>query len=119
MDAGLGEERMAIERIAGNLTRPSILTALAEYDKIGQTAFLKKYGYKRARTYRLWHEGKPYDSKAITGAAFGYLPGNPSPLRYDEFSGGLHYVVPTLEKLGFSFQEPDVVAPKKHPFCTR
>jgi 5-methylcytosine-specific restriction protein A len=110
---------MAVERNTSNVTRSAVLAAIAEYDEIGQAAFLKKYGFKPARTYRLWHEGKAYDSKAITGAAFGYLPGSPPPLRYDEFSGGQVYVVPVLEKLGFSFQEPANGAPKKNPLWTR
>jgi 5-methylcytosine-specific restriction protein A len=62
---------MAIERKTSNLTRSAVLAAIAEYDAIGQNAFLQKYGFKPARTYVMWHEGKPYDSKAITGAAFG------------------------------------------------
>ncbi|MEP9397614.1 HNH endonuclease [Mesorhizobium sp. KR2-14] len=111
---------MALERSTRNVTRPAVLAALAEYKKIGQKAFLKKYGYKPARTYRLWHEGEPYDSKAIIGAAFGYLPGSPKPLRYDEFSGGLVHVVPVLKELGFSFDQPaDVVTKGKNPLWTR
>jgi 5-methylcytosine-specific restriction protein A len=111
---------MAVERTTFNVTRPAVLAAIAEYDEIGQKAFLQKYGYKPARTYRLWHDGKPYDSKAITGAAFGYLPSNPAPLRYDEFSGGQVYVVPVLEKLGFSFDIPDGGEEKtKNPLWTR
>lgn len=111
---------MAIERITSNVTRAAVLAAIAEYDEIGQAAFLKKYGYRPARTYRLWHDGKPYDSKAITGAAYGYLPGSPEPLRYNEFSGGQIYVVPVLEKLGFSFDQPEGVETKtKNPLWTR
>lgn len=111
---------MAIERITSNVTRAAVLAAIAEYDEIGQASFLKKYGYKPARTYRLWHDGKPYDSKAITGAAFGFLPGNPDPLRYNEFSGGQIYVVPVLKNLGFSFDQPEGVEVKtKNPLWTR
>jgi len=111
---------MALERTTFNVTRPAVLAAIAEYDEIGQKAFLRKYGYKPARTYRLWYDDKPYDSKAIVGAAFGYLPGNPTPLTYDEFSGGQIYVVPVLEKLGFSFDGPeDAIAAGKNPLWTR
>ena len=60
-------QAMSIKRITRNITRPAVLAALSEYDAIGQPAFLKKYGYKPARTYKLWHEGKPYDSKVIVG----------------------------------------------------
>lgn len=110
---------MPADRSTFSLTRPAVLAALAEYDTIGQAAFLQKYGFKPAQKYRLWHDGKAYDSKAIAGAAFGYLPGNPPPLRYDEFSGGQVYVVPVMEKLGFSFQPPQGDAPKRNPFWTR
>ncbi|WP_380880054.1 HNH endonuclease [Sphingomonas sp. DBB INV C78] len=109
-----------LERVTSNLTRPAVLAALKEYDQLGQRAFLKKYGYKPARTYRLWHDNKPYDSKAIAGAAFGYLPGNPAPLRFNEFSGGLIYVVPILTHLGFSFDPPENYEVKaKNPLWTR
>lgn len=111
---------MAVARITSNVTRPAVLAAIAEYDAIGQSAFLTKYGYKPARLYRLWHGGKPYDSKAITGAAFGYLPHNPEPLRYSEFSGGQIYVVPVLKNLGFSFDRPEGAELKsKNPLWTR
>ncbi|WP_037504837.1 HNH endonuclease [Sphingobium bisphenolivorans] len=109
-----------VERTTFNVTRAAVLAAIAEYDALGQQKFLTKYGYKPARTYRLWHNGNPYDSKAIIGAAFGYLPGKPAPLRFDEFSGGQVYVVPVLEKLGFSFDAPEGSEIKtKNPLWTR
>lgn len=99
-----------MKRITTELTRRAVLSAIGEYDAIGQDAFLAKYGFGPARTYRLWHEGRSYDSKAIVGAAFGYLPGRSAPLRYDEFSGGLVQVVPVLERLGFCFSPPRIFA---------
>lgn len=110
---------MAIERSTSNVTRRAVLDAIAEYGAVGQRAFLDKYGFRPARIYRLWHDGKAYDSKAIVGAAFGYLPGNPPPLRFDEFSGGVIYVVPVLEKLGFSFHPPVDAVTKRNPPWTR
>jgi 5-methylcytosine-specific restriction protein A len=111
---------MTVKRVTSSVTRPAVLAAIAEYDGVGQKAFLAKYGYKPSRTYRMWHDGKPYDSKAIVGAAFGQLPGNPPPLRYNEFSGGQIYVVPVLEQLGFSFEVPEGVAETtKNPLWTR
>ena len=50
----------------------AILAAVAEYDRLGRSAFLDKYGFHPARTYELVLNGKPYDSKAIVGAAYGY-----------------------------------------------
>lgn len=110
---------MTIERNTAKLTRPAVLRAMAEHDAIGQAAFLQKYGFKPARKYRLWYNGKAYDSKAIAGAAFGYLQGNPPPLQWDEFSGGIERVVPVMEKLGFSFQPAPGEAPKRNPLWTR
>ena len=58
-----------------DITREAVLAALAEHDELGQDQFLAKYGFDRARLYVLVHDGKPYDSKAIVGAAHGFLPG--------------------------------------------
>ncbi|MEU6239784.1 HNH endonuclease signature motif containing protein [Streptomyces sp. NPDC047024] len=44
--------------------------------------------------------GRRYDSKAIVGAAHGYLPGC-SPLVAKEFSGGAKHAVALLRELGF------------------
>jgi len=52
--------------------RNAVLSAIAEYDSIGQSAFLAKYGFAPARRYQLQHDGRSYDSKAIVGAAYGY-----------------------------------------------
>ena len=57
------------------LTRAEILQAVAEYDELGQEAFLEKYKFGVARSYLLVIDGKTYDSKAIVGAAHGFLPG--------------------------------------------
>jgi 5-methylcytosine-specific restriction protein A len=57
-----------------DVTRDSILAALAEYDKLGAEGFREHYSFGPARTYYLVHDGKSYDSKAIAGAAHGFLP---------------------------------------------
>ena len=69
------------------LSRHEILQAVAEYDRLGQDRFLEKYGFGKARSYRLVVDGKTYDSKAIVGAAHGFLPGR-EPLAAADFSGG-------------------------------
>ena len=48
--------------------------AAAEYDELGQDEFLERYGFGRARAYRLIIDGKAYDSKAILGVAYGMPP---------------------------------------------
>jgi 5-methylcytosine-specific restriction enzyme A len=82
------------------LSRREILQAVAEYDRLGQVRFLEKYGFGVARSYRLVIDGKTYDSKAIVGAAHGFLPGQ-EPLRASEFSGGAARVGRLLSRLGF------------------
>src|SRR5262249_21947826 len=82
-------------------SRDAVLAALAEYDRLGQDAFLAKYGFGRAREYELVHDGKRYDSKAIAGVAHGIEFPNLGPLRASEFSGGEATVKRKLEELGF------------------
>jgi 5-methylcytosine-specific restriction protein A len=82
------------------LSRREILQAVAEYDRLGQPRFLEKYGFGAARSYRLVIYGKTYDSKAIVGAAHGFLPGQ-EPLAPADFSGGAATVGRLLRRLGF------------------
>lgn len=84
-----------------DISATSIDVACAEYDELGKTKFLKKYGFKPSRTYHLKRDGKFYDSKAIVGAAHGYLGAGYEPLRALDFSGGLQHTVQVLERLGF------------------
>lgn len=82
-----------------DITRESVLQAVAEHDKLGRTEFLERYHFSPARKYHLVLNGKRYDSKAIVGVAHGYATGAywaPS-----EFSGGAATVGKTLTSLGF------------------
>jgi hypothetical protein len=92
--------------------RNAVLSAIAEYDRIGQAAFLTKYGYAPARRYRLAYNGNMYDSKAIAGAAYGYQFPDRGPLKHEQFSGGEQTVVPVLEQLGFkvNLEVPEVLS---------
>ena len=85
------------------ITAAEVVAAISEYDRLGQDAFLGQYGFAAARQYVLVHEGKSYDSKAIAGAAHGYLPGR-KPLAAREFSGGEATVGRLLRGLGFTVQ---------------
>ncbi len=82
------------------VSRREILQAVAEYDRLGQDRFLDKYGFGVARSYRLVVDGKTYDSKAIVGAAHGFLPGR-RPLAAADFSGGAATVGRLLSGLSF------------------
>ncbi|OQQ25913.1 HNH endonuclease [Prescottella equi] len=95
-----------------NLTAAAVEAAMAEYVSLGAEAFRSKYEFGKATAYLIHHEGKTYDSKAIAGAAHGYLPGR-VPLRSDEFSGGENTVARTLRNLGFR------VPPARSPKWTR
>lgn len=86
-----------------DLTQEAILKAVQEFDSLGRTAFLEKYGFNQARMYYLTLNGRIYDSKAIAGAAHGYLGRGWRPLKFSEFSGGLAYVGKQLTALGFDF----------------
>jgi len=83
-------------------TRETVIKAIREYDRLGREAFLSKYGFGKAREYYLLHEGKYYDSKAITAVAYGYDNPSHGPLMSSEFSGGKNTVQNRLEKLGFT-----------------
>lgn len=83
-----------------DITRPAVNAALDEFDRLGRESFLEKYGFAKARSYFLVRDGKRYDSKAIAGAAHGFLTGR-SALLAREFSGGAATVAAQLESLGF------------------
>jgi hypothetical protein len=85
--------------------RAAVLSAMQEYDAVGQAAFLEKYGYAPARRFQLIHNGKSYESKAIAGVAFKYQFPDRGPLHHSEFSGGESSVVRLLEGLGFKVQK--------------
>lgn len=88
-----------------DLTDPdAVRQALAEYDELGQEQFLAKYGYGRSKHWIVVHEGRPYDSKAIVGAAHGFQHPSAGSLKPGDFSGGLHTTVPKLRSLGFDVQ---------------
>ncbi|MES3008846.1 MAG: HNH endonuclease [Pseudomonadota bacterium] len=77
----------------------AVLAAVAECDELGRETFLSRYGFGKARTFFLRHEGKTYDSKAILGVAFKHQFGKA--LTATDFSGGQKTVVLKLAELGF------------------
>lgn len=82
-------------------SRAAVEAAIAEYDRLGQIEFLRRYGFGRAKGYRLIYNGRDYDSKAIAGVAHGYEFPAEGPLRSSDFSGGVHGAARTLRELGF------------------
>lgn len=83
-----------------DVTAGAVMSAIAEFDRLGRDAFLNEYGFGESRRYRIRHAGKLYDSKAIVGVAHGYLPGQ-RPLPPSEFSGGVAHAAGVLRRLGF------------------
>lgn len=90
-----------------DITRAEILKAIDEYNRLGRSAFLHEYGFGQAVSYFLVHHGRTYESKAIVGAAHGYLPGQ-QPLTSHDFRGGRATVRKVLENLEFEVRAPDV-----------
>jgi hypothetical protein len=89
--------------------RVPIVKAIEECKRLGREPFLKN-GFGRARSYRLVFEGHFYDSKAIVGVAYGFLPGSPGPLKPQDFSGGDKTVRRLLEGLGFVVEADETIA---------
>ena len=85
-------------------SQDAVLSAIDEFDLIGRDTFLKKYGYHKAVSYLLVHNGSYYDSKAIIGVAFGYQH-RTLPLANDEFSGGKATVEKALTRMGFGIEK--------------
>ncbi|MFE5734673.1 HNH endonuclease [Streptomyces sp. NPDC056528] len=85
-----------------------VTRAIEEFDRLGRRAFLELYGFGPSRTYRLVVDGRSYDSKAVVGAAHGFLPGL-RPLKPSEFSGGLDHAVKVLTDLGFRVERSSAV----------
>jgi hypothetical protein len=92
-------------------SRPAVVAAIKEFDRLGQAPFLSKYGYGKSLKYRLSYRGKLYDSKAIAGVAWGLQFHNDGKWRPDSYSGGAQSSVPTLERLGFKILEEAAPAP--------
>lgn len=81
------------------VSRPHVIAAMQEYDRLGDREFLRRYGFGRSKAYTVWHGGQEYDSKAIVGAAYFHATGQPP--RPDDFPGGETGAAKTLERLGF------------------
>ncbi|MEW2106339.1 hypothetical protein ACWDTQ_15295 [Streptomyces cellulosae] len=68
-----------------------IIAATEELRRLGRDAFLRTYGFGRARSYELVLDGSRYDSKVIAGVAHGYATGVTQACAW-----GLHHLVAYL-----------------------
>jgi 5-methylcytosine-specific restriction protein A len=85
-----------------DITRPAVLEAIGEFDRLGREAFLDRYNLGRALSYFIKYDSKLYDSKAIAGYAHGQLQGQRRWTKAD-FSDGEDTVARHLrDRLGFS-----------------
>ena len=75
----------------------AVLKAMSEYDRLGEVQFLRKYGFRTARLFKLRYEGRFYASKAILGAAHGFQFPHKGPLAAT--GSGLHGGKPVISKL--------------------
>jgi 5-methylcytosine-specific restriction protein A len=99
-----------------DLSSSAVQQAIAEFDAIGRTNFLTNYGFSPARGYFLRQNGKLYDSKAIAGAAHGFLGSGHEPLKAADFSGGERTVARALRALGFEVLGPAERSDEALPF---
>lgn len=105
---------MSVRTLAHLTSAAAVQAALDEFLRLGQNAFLKKYGFGRASGYLVQdpRSGSWADSKAIAGAAIAYQFPDELPLRASEFSGGVATVVSKLEGLGFPVAALDDIVGK-------
>lgn len=100
-------------RTLADLSDPAaVQAALDEYLRLGQAAFLERYGFGRASGYvvRDPRSGQWADSKAIAGVAVGIQFPAEGPLQAAQFSGGTETVVRRLKSLGFDVRVMDAKA---------
>ncbi|OMC42592.1 hypothetical protein A5742_30335 [Mycolicibacterium fortuitum] len=84
-----------------DIEESSVLAAIAEYDRLGQDEFLRRYNFGKSSKFRLLYNGRFYDSKAIAGVAHGFAT-NDFWTTERPFGGtGPGGAVTILESLGF------------------
>src|SRR5262245_20186423 len=85
-------------------SRGAVARAVLEFDRVGRSRFLDRYGFREARSYFLVVDGRRYDSKAIVAVAHRYQFPSEGALRAADFSGGERTVRRKLEELGFKVE---------------
>jgi 5-methylcytosine-specific restriction protein B len=81
----------------------AVEAAMDEHDRLGEPAFVAKYGFGPARTFFVLRDGTRYPSKAIVGAAHGYQHPDRGPLTSTDIRGGAR-IVSKLEELNFDVE---------------
>lgn len=86
------------------VTRQHVLSAIHEYDEVGQDEFLDRYGFAPSREYVLRHADHSYDSQAVLGAALRYATGTAATA--DELSSSRTGAAKALRNLDFEVLSP-------------
>lgn len=83
----------------------AMLIAISEFNELGRTQFLKRYGMSRSSKFYLIHKQRLYDTKALVAAAYRHATGNM--LRKTDFAGGTQTkaVFDRLSKLDVGFAQ--------------
>jgi len=84
------------------VTRPHVLRAMKEYDRLGPEAFFAEHGFAPTTTYDLVWAERRYPPKAILGTAYELATGQR--LASSDFEGGKSGAVAVLGKLGFTVE---------------
>ena len=85
-----------------NVSRPDVVRAIQEYDKLGPEKFFSEHGFAPTTTYDLIWEERRYPPKAILGTAYEFATGKR--LASGDFEGGKSGAVRVLGSLGFDVQ---------------
>jgi hypothetical protein len=85
-----------------NVSRPDVVRAIQEYDKLGPEKFFSEHGFAPTTTYDLIWEERRYPPKAILGTAYEFATGKR--LASGDFEGGKSGAVRVLGGLGFDVQ---------------
>jgi hypothetical protein len=81
------------------VSRPDVIAAMAECDRLGPREFLSRYRFGRAKASSVWHDGHEYDSKAVLGVALLHATGRPATA--DDFRDGEGAATRLLTGMGF------------------
>ncbi|MFV2142875.1 MULTISPECIES: hypothetical protein [Isoptericola] len=104
-----------------SVTRPHVLSAIAEHDDRGPVAFLKLYGFSPTPGTTLQFGGTTYDAMAILAVAHRYATGRAA--LPEEMEGGKVAVGTLLRKHGFEVDgsggAPTSRAPRRTTRTTR
>lgn len=83
------------------VTRDSVLAAIAEWDTIGRDAFLAKYRASPAQRYMVVVSGNEYDAQPLVQVAWAVAHPDQQPLEARDFRGDRGGIAEPLRDLGF------------------